>query len=75
MVPRTGLEPAQACAYWFLRPGCLPVPPPRHRNKFLRKTLILYYEGSIFAIINQQNNSVPVNKSYNTSTEQNLKTF
>ena len=36
LVPEAGIEPAQPCDYWFLRPTRLPIPPPGHR-KGLRK--------------------------------------
>jgi hypothetical protein len=26
-VPEAGIEPAQPCGYWFLRPARLPIPP------------------------------------------------
>ena len=32
VVPEAGVEPAQACAYRFLRPARLPIPPFGHWN-------------------------------------------
>jgi hypothetical protein len=36
MVPKAGLEPARACAHRPLKTACLPIPPLRHPEDYVK---------------------------------------
>ena len=65
-VPEAGVEPAQPCGHWCLRPARLPIPPSGHlligKRGMQRYVIFFYYQINGISLPRQQERESRVNR-------------